>query len=175
MEVHGLLREHIVVELGAIIIGHGRHIVDYYLIRLCLEIRKSGVIMVVLDKVDMMLKDGRGLVARLYVIKELIVHSVHNGSDVIVKHLGYLIGIVYLRVVITLSVTHQIVMLLIELDIRLSVAVLYNIYFKVVDDLCIKCSDTALPADICHLSSPCILAVLAEVCDNITDSDNTAF
>ena len=42
LEIDGLVGEHIVVKLCAIIIGHRRHIVDNDLVGLGLEVRESG-------------------------------------------------------------------------------------------------------------------------------------
>ena len=53
MKINGLLGEHIVVKLGAVVVGHGSHVVDNYLIGLGLKIRESGVVMVLGNKVDM--------------------------------------------------------------------------------------------------------------------------
>ena len=59
IDIDGLVREHVIVELCAIVIGHRCHVVDNYLVRLCLKIWESGMIVVAINKVDMMLEYRR--------------------------------------------------------------------------------------------------------------------
>ena len=111
VEVYRLVGEHIVIKLGAVIICHRRHIVDNDLIGLGLEIRQSGLIVVVKNKVNMMLEYRRGLIPFLDIGQELLIHSVHERSDLFVKNLRYVLGIVYQRIVISLSLSHLLIML----------------------------------------------------------------
>ena len=178
MEIDRLLGEHIVIELGAVIICHRCHVVDDDLVRLCLEVRKSRVIMVVLYEVNVMLEYRRGLVGGLDIVKQLQIHSVHDRSDLIIEHLGYLIGIIYLCVIITLCASHKVVVLSVEHNIGLAVAVLYYVDLKIVDDLGVEGSDASVLSlgkiGIRELSLSGVLTVLAKICDDIAYSHNTA-
>ena len=169
--------EKILIELGAVIVGHGGHVVNDYLVGLSLDVGSLRGVVVGGDEINVMLVDGRGLVAGLQVAEELVVHLLHHRSYRIVEYSRDSVDLVYLLVVLALYAAEALVVLAVKHYVGLAVAVLYYVDLEVIDDLGVGDAEAGICRDLiglCDLGAYGVVSVLAEVGDDVTDAHNAA-
>ena len=77
-----IVREKIFKELGTIIVGHRRNVVNNYLIIFRIHIVTVPVaVMIVHDKIDVVAEYRRAPVAIAQIPEKLIIHFVYHGAD----------------------------------------------------------------------------------------------
>ena len=176
LEVDLIAREEVIVELDTVVIGHGCDVIDDDLVGLGLDVGNLRGVVVAHYEINVVAIDGRGLYTVLKVGEKSVIHSLHNGSDVGVKHAGDGIRLIDMRIVLTLRLSHRGIVLGVDHNIGLAVAVLYYIDLEIINNLGVDGADAVIAevAGIEHLCVSGIDSILTEVGDDVTDADYAA-